>query len=136
MRTGQSRKDGSGAVKFVKPVLTGTAAGGFCAALALTLFSLLLSLRDISQMAVEPMALAAIALGALAGGFVSAKLSGERGLFAGFFSGLLLFVLLMLSSLLIFGGELSGGTLPRLLCSLLPGALGGALGVRTRGRRK
>ena len=103
MRTGQSRRDGTGAVKFLRPVLIGTALGVLGASFILVLFSLLLSLRDVPQMAIGVMAAAAIGAGALLGGYSSAKLSGERGLLVGFFSGLLFFLLLMLAGLLLFG---------------------------------
>lgn len=136
MRTGQSRRDSAGFARFLRPVLVGTAAGMLGASQVLVLFSLLLSLRDIPQMAIGPMASAAVGLGALLGGFVSAKLLGERGLLAGFFSGLLFFVLLMAAGLLLFGGELGPVAFVRFLIAVVCASLGGFWGVRSKGRRK
>lgn len=120
----------------MRPVFIGTAFGVLGASLMLVLFSLLLSLRDVPQMAIGVMATAAIGVGALLGGYSSAKLAGERGLLVGFFSGLLFFVLLLLAGLLLFGGELGPSAVLKFLAAAVCASLGGFLGVRSKGRRK
>ena len=67
----------------VKPVLLCSLIGAAVVALLLAGFSFLLTLQDLPQSAVEPLALLAGGAGCLLAGFLCAKLHGRSGLLTG-----------------------------------------------------
>lgn len=123
-------------MKYIKPVLAGTAAGAFACAFVLTLLSLLLSLQNIPQIIITPMSLAALAVGAFTGGFVAARAAHEKGLALGLACGALLFAAVCMLGQGIKGNEMGVMALVKLGIALVCGALGGVLSVNHKKRRK
>lgn len=73
---------------------------------------------------------AILGFGALAGGFVAAKLNGGAGLVVGAITGAALIVVLLLTSAIRGSADFSPMLFIKPAIALFGGALGGALGVR------
>ena len=123
-------------MKYVKPVLVGTAIGAVVITAVLMVLSLVLSLKDIPQMLITPMVLAALAAGAFVGGLSTARLVRERGLLMGLCCGVLLFLLLWLFGLRVNEGAFGLMAGVKLVVALLFAAVGGVMGVNAKKRRK
>ncbi|GAA6514120.1 TIGR04086 family membrane protein [Merdimmobilis hominis] len=123
-----------GYLKFVRPLLVGCGVGAAVCAVILMALALAMSIKDLPQSLVEPLAVFAVALGAFCGGFCSAKIVREKGLLLGICCGAVLFCVLAFFGV---GGEGFGTAgLIRLAVIPLCGGVGGILGVNTRSRRK
>lgn len=124
--------------KWVRPMLFGVVAGTLVCLAALLLLAALLAAKDVPQTAVTPMAVVAAALGAFAGGFVAAKLAGEKGWLFGMVCGLLLFLLILLAGGLSMLRDIRGSyLLVKLAVMLVTAAVGGMVGVNLgHGRRR
>lgn len=82
--------------------------------------------------ALDYIMLAVCAIGALAGGFISAKLNRGAGLIVGLISGLALFFILTVAAMIKSDSSFSLLSLIRLAAMLFGGAAGGILGVREK----
>lgn len=78
--------------------------------------------------------LAADALGIFAGAYISAVISGSRGLLTGAMCGAMVFLILLISGCASGESELSALTAVRLGVCVLSGVLGGVTGVNRRER--
>lgn len=123
-----------GLQKYVHPLLWGLGAGCAACVALLLLLSAVISVRDIPHIAFDPLMVVAGALGAFAAGYLSARLSGERGMLMGLCSSFALFLLLVLCNLLITTCGFGTILLVKLFAMLLAGAVGGILGVNRRVR--
>ena len=136
MKQGKSKHEMGGAMRYLKPILLGTAAGAVVIAFVLMLLSLLLSLQNIPQMLIMPMVLLALAIGSFAGGWVSAKAVHEKGMILGLCCGALLFIVLLLIGQGIEENSVGILAAIKLVVSLMCGAFGGVFGVNYKKRRK
>jgi len=118
------------------PVLCGLAVSVVVTFVLLILFAVLLSIRDVPQPAVTPIALLAAGAGALAGGYCTTKIKKSKGLFYGALTSLLFFVILSIASAFLDHQTLSWLLFARLIVVLLCGSLGGIAGVNTKKKRK
>ena len=89
MRNNPPKGDSSPVRKWVTPVLFGTAIGLLGTAVVLMIFALVLTLQDIPQGIILPLAIGAMGVGTFLGGYVSARIVGQKGLLCGFLTGLL-----------------------------------------------
>ena len=132
MRTAQAKSAKSEKtlmIKWFKPLIIGTAA-------FLTILSFLLMNKDFSDTMLFIVTCVVLALAALAGGYVTARISKERGLVMGGILGFIAFaVMSIVSTVLTKAGFGTAGFIKLLLC-LLPAALGGFFGVNRKKRRK
>lgn len=116
--------------KWVRPMLFGAVAGALTCLAVLLLLAALLAARDVPQTAVTPMAVAAAAIGAFVGGFVAAKIAGEKGWLFGAACGLLLFLLILVAGGLSMLRDIRGSMLlTKLGVMLAAAAVGGMAGV-------
>lgn len=136
MNQNKPKHELGGAMKYIKPVLVGTAVGAAVTALVLTALSLLLSLQDIPQMLITPMVLVALGLGAFTGGWVTAALVHEKGLFLGLCCGVLLFAAIFICGQAVNKSEIGAAAAIKLVAALTAGAFGGVFGVNYKKRRK
>jgi putative membrane protein, TIGR04086 family/integral membrane protein, TIGR04097 family len=121
----------------VRAIVIGSVAGAaFCAAL-LGIFALaFVTSGHIPQGFITPLVIGISALSSFIAGMVSAKISRRRGLAFGALSGLLLFILFLISGLIATHEAVSAASATRMLVMLVSGALGGLLGVSKKSKRK
>lgn len=136
MKQGKSKREMDGAMKYVKPMLIGMVIGTVVITAVLMVLSLVLSLKDVPQMLITPMVLAALGAGSFAGGLTVARLMREKGLLMGLLCGLLLFLLLWLFGLHVNEGAFGLLAAVKLGVALVFSALGGVIGVNAKKRRK
>lgn len=136
MSSNQRVPDQIGIGRGVKPVIISTVSGVAVCIAMLLLFSLILSTQNIPQAAVSPMATAAVSLGALAAGYVCAKMLREKGLMWGLICGVILSFVVLLASFGLSGSGLGIPALFKVVFILLCSMLGGVMGVNTRHKRK
>lgn len=118
----------------IRPLLVGVGAGVGVGLLLMLATAAVMALVQVSAAVVTPMAMGVLAVAALVGGFVTARLSRERGLLYGAACGLLLFLVVAVIGLAVMR-EIRGTTLfLKLALTVGGGALGGILGVNV-GRR-
>ncbi len=128
------REEATGAFRLVRPLVFGTAAGIVVGAVLLLAAAAVMAAVNVPAAAVTPVALLAMSVAALAGGFAAARVSREKGLLYGAGCGLLMFLIIAVVG---FSVEQSvGGSLLFLKLALAVGlgALGGILGVNLHHR--
>lgn len=136
MKQSKSRHEMDGTMKYLKPILVGTAVGAVVITVVLMVLSLLLSLQNIPQMLITPMVLVALGIGSFLGGNFAARLTREKGLLVGLCCGVLLFLALWLFGQAIHGGGFGVIGIVKLAIALGLSALGGVMGVNAKKRRK
>ncbi len=119
--------------KFIKKMILstgiGTGIGIIVSSLIILAMAGVLAIGDIPAVLIAPGTVIALAIGGFFGGFVSAKICGEKGLLCGILSGAIFFLILW-----IFG-EISGnesfgiGAVIKIIMILSAGSLGGIIGV-------
>lgn len=139
MRTAQAKSakaEKTLMIKWFKPLIIGTAAFLTILTILLMILSFLLMNKDFSDTMLFIVTCVVLALAALAGGYVTARISKERGLVMGGILGFIAFaVMSIVSTVLTKAGFGTAGFIKLLLC-LLPAALGGFFGVNRKKRRK
>ncbi len=136
MRNHSPKGESSPVGKWIMPVLLGTVVSLLGTAVVLMLFALLLTLQDIPQGAIVPLAIGAMGIGGFLGGYISARICGQRGLLCGFLTGFVDYIILTGISLLALHFSLDASHAVRLVVVLAACCTGGVLGVNRRGRRK
>ena len=127
-------KDNQRMARFVRPILAGVAVGALTCTVLMLVLAGILAAKDIPQGAIAPLSVAVAAVGSLLGGFIAAKLAGERGWLVGLVCGILLYaVVLLAGGFALLRHTANMEWLVRL--AALPGSamLGGVLGVFKRG---
>ena len=121
----------SGKKKLIKSVLTGTLCAVMVQIVLLCLVSIvMITTKKLFGDVLSYIMLGTTALGALAGGFISAKLNNGAGLVAGLLTGFAVFLIITTGGLINSSSPLSVLSLIRLAAALLGGAAGGIFGVR------
>lgn len=134
MRTDRVSPENSSLTAKVKPIIFGISGGALICALALLLFSLIISMNNIPQSAVTPLATTAASVGAFFGGLMTARMIRVKGALFGAITGFVLFAVLFIVSVSAAGETLGMATLIKLISMPVAGALGGILGVNLRKR--
>lgn len=101
-----------------------------------SIFAFALTSFDLSDAVATVMSVVSLGLGALASGFITAKLNGSNGLLYGLLSGLIAFVLVLIISLIFNFGAFSIFTLLKAIAIIICGCLGGILGVNLKRNKK
>jgi putative membrane protein (TIGR04086 family) len=121
----------------VRAIVIGSVAGAALCAALLGIFALaFVTSGHIPQGFITPLVIGISALSSFTGGMVSAKISRKRGLAFGALSGLLLFILFLISGLIATREAVSAASAARMFVMLISGALGGLLGVSKKSKRK
>ena len=118
--------------QWLRPLLVGTAIGVIVCVAALLLMAALVRTVDVPRAAVLPLAIAAAAAGAFAGGLAAAAAAGQRGLAVGALCGLVLYLLILLAGFIRYSGVSGGTAVFKLAVLIVAGGLGGVLGVNCR----
>ncbi len=118
--------------QWLRPLLVGTAIGVIVCVAALLLMAALVRTVDVPRAAVLPLAIAAAAAGAFAGGLAAAAAAGQRGLAVGALCGLVLYLLILLAGFIRYSGVSGGTAVLKLAVLIVAGGLGGVLGVNCR----
>ncbi|MBC8569579.1 TIGR04086 family membrane protein [Zongyangia hominis] len=132
----QQNQEESFVKTYLKPVGIGLGVGVAVLFVLLLIFSLIISAKDFPSGLILPLSLFCLSVGALAAGFVSAKLAGEHGLFYGFCCGLILSILILICTMITGQSYLSVTGIYKFLCAIIFASLGGIFGVNQRRRRK
>ncbi|MDF1495113.1 TIGR04086 family membrane protein [Caproiciproducens sp. CPB-2] len=121
----------------LRSILLGTVVGAVICAALLGVFALaFVSAGHIPQNLISPMMLGLSVLASFVAGFVTAKISRKRGLAYGALSGLLLFVLFLVSGMIASHEPVSLTAGIRMLVMVLSGAIGGLLAVSKKSKVK
>ncbi len=130
----RNREQASVVSRLVRAVLIGAVAGVVAGVLFLLAAAAVMASVDIPARAVTPIAMVGVALAALVGGFIAARMLRERGLLIGAGCGLLIFFIVALAGFTVESAV--AGTLLFLKLALTVGfgALGGVFGVNMKRR--
>ncbi|MDL2233165.1 TIGR04086 family membrane protein [Ruminococcaceae bacterium OttesenSCG-928-L11] len=131
---GQSPDEGGGGFS-IRPVAFSVLAGVIVCALLMLAMSAVVASRNIPQSAIDPMALAALTLGAFAAGYLCAKLVGSNGLIYGAVCGAILTAIVVLAGMVSGAGGMGVPAVFKAIFIMLAAMLGGVLRVNTKRRR-
>ena len=121
----------------MRSIVIGSVVGAVLCAALLGAFALaFVSAGHIPQNLISPMMLALSVLSSFAAGFVTAKISRKRGLAYGALSGLLLFVLFLVSGVFASHEPSSFTAGIRMVVMVISGAIGGLLAVSKKSKVK
>ena len=122
--------------KYGKPLLYGCAAGLAATLVCLLLMAVVMTLVDIPQSAVEPMAVFAAGLGAFVAGNVSSRLVPGRGFFWAAACGLVLFLMNFFAGIAVLSEGVGLLALLKLLVMFVFSSAGGLFGTSRRYARR
>lgn len=128
--------ENAGMGRRVRPVAVSVLIGTVFCALVLLLMSVLMSVQNIPQFAVGPMASFAFAAGGLVAGFCCARILRENGLVHGAVCGAALTVIVLLAGLALGDNGFGIPALFKIAFVMLSAMLGGVLGVNSKRRKK
>lgn len=132
-----TREDTAILKKIVRPVVFGAAIGAVVCLLLLLGMAALLVAQDLPHGLTTPLAVLAGGAGAFAGGFMAARMSGEKGWLVGLLCGLLLLLLMLIAGGFSMLKNLPGSYLSvKLPVVLVAAMVGGMIGVGDRGRSR
>ncbi len=132
MKSRNNSNDGN----MLIPLAIGFAVSVAICFIFMLIFALFLSKRDSNETLALVLSFISQTLGALVGGFVSAKLNRQNGLIVGLANGGILFLVYTILSMVISGASLTLLTLIRLLLLEISSMLGGILGVNINKKPK
>lgn len=116
----------------VASVLFGVVGALLVSLLLLSLFSILMTVRDLPAVVIVLLACVSIAGGAFVGGMVAARLIRNRGLMIGAITGLAFFLILYLTGLIMHQAGMDAWLLVKVAIAVLTGGIGGITGVNMR----
>jgi putative membrane protein (TIGR04086 family) len=121
---------------LIRPVLIGAAVGIAVTLALLLVCAFVFTLRDIPESAALPVSSVAAGLGALCGGFASARMVRKQGMMIGAITGAIIFIVTVAASIIADSGAFTANTPIRLLIMVLASVIGGILGVNYGAKRK
>ena len=129
-----ARRDVSVPAKIFRSLGIGTGVGMIVCFLILLVTAAVMTTGVIPPTAVTPVAMAVAAVSAFVGGWVTARISRERGLLYGAASGLVLCLLIVLVGIVVLQEVRGSLLLIKFALTIGFGALGGVFGVNTKKR--
>jgi putative membrane protein (TIGR04086 family) len=121
----------------VRSIVIGSVVGAALCAILLGVCALaFVSSGFIPQGVISPMMIALSVISSFIAGFVTAKISRKRGLAYGALSGLLLFILFLVSGLIAYKDAIPFSAWIRMLVMVLSGAIGGLLSINKKSKIK
>ncbi len=125
----------SGTALYIKAIIFGTLAGSMSLAVLLALGCVgLLITSSIPHDYLSIIAIALCAVSSFISGYISARITKEKGFFIGIISGIIMFVIVLLSGLIWGDGSFTFLTPLKLVLLMLFGALGGIKAVNKKDR--
>ena len=121
--------------RSMRPLISGVITGILAGVVLLLLFSALVSVKDIPQSMIDPMAIFSLCVGAFVAGFRCSRVVRSRGLVYGAFSGVMFSVVVIFAGMISGAGGIGMPTVFRCVFILLCAMIGGVLGVNVRKRR-
>ncbi len=136
MRSDKTMSLENNILKSIKAILISTIIGIFISMMVLIVSSFLfVKSKNLPSSVISPFTIATSALGAFISGYISSRIIKSNGLLLGMISGFLMFVIIFVSGLMMFNGEITTLSLVKLTSMLLTGAIGGIAGVNKKSRR-
>ena len=115
--------------KFVLSTVIGTGIGILSSAVLIFLMAAAITAIDFPVAMLSPVTVFFLAFGGFFGGFASAKIFGEKGIFCGFISGLLFFIVAWLSGVVFETSGFGTAVIFKFTMIAVAGSLGGIIGV-------
>lgn len=129
-------QESEGLARWTRPVAVSVLIGALCCALLLLLMSGLMTVANVPQGAVDPMASFALMAGGFTAGFVCAKAMRENGLLCGLVCGVLLAGVMLAAGYAMKDNQFGIPALLKIAFILLSAMLGGVIGVNSKQRRR
>ncbi len=107
----------------------GAGFGIIASSIIIMAMALVLTIGDIPAMVISPMTVAILALGGFCGGFLGAKLSGEKGLLCGALSGTIFFAVAWSIGGILGNGGFGLAAVIKAVMIIIASSLGGIIGV-------
>lgn len=124
-------------ITSLRAMVAGTVTGAaICAALFALSALAFVSSKNVPQSFLSPFVIVVCTVSSFGGGFITAKISRKRGLIFGMLTGLLLFLLFLISGVLVSANNFTVLCWVRLALMLLASAFGGFLAVNKASRHK
>lgn len=136
MNTSRQQASDFSIVEKIKPLAFSVTAGVIVCILLMIAMSVILTVRDVPQAMINPMAIFSISAGGFVSGFICSRICRERGLLMGMLCGIIISLLLFIASFSIADNSFGMLALIKFIFVMLSSMLGGVLGVNVRGRRK
>lgn len=125
------------ALTVLRAVIIGAVAGALiCAALLAVFAFAFVSAENIPHDFLTAFMIAVTVVSSFLAGFITAKLTKQKGLLCGSISGVILFFLFLIAGVAISATGAGNGVLLRLLLMVISGGIGGLLAVNGKSRRK
>lgn len=121
---------------IIPPAIFGSLLGMGFIIILLCIFALIMSLGIIPVNLAPLLASVGVAIGGFLGGLFAAKKSGKNGIFVGAVSGIFLFTLFSIFSLIVYKTAPGSSTLIRAIIFIISASIGGILGVSSTNKRK
>ena len=115
--------------KFTLSTTIGTGIGMISSSILIFLMAAALTVGDVPAMLISPITVIFLAFGGFCGGFSSAKLCGEKGIFCGILSGTLFFVVAWIFGAVFENSGFGTAAIIKFVMIAVAGALGGIVGV-------
>lgn len=121
--------------KYLISIFVGTGIGMLSSAIFIFLLGAVLSLGNVPAMLFAPLTVIILAFGGFSGGFASSKISGEKGIFCGGFSGIVYFLLIWIFGALFENSGFGTAAVIKALMIIIAAAFGGIIGVNNIKRK-
>lgn len=119
--------------KTIKKIAVGSSIGAaiglFSSAILIFMMAAVLAVGDIPATLISPATVAVLAFGGFCGGFCGAKLSGEKGLLCGAFSGIIFFLIVLICGGIAGNAAFGTGMFIKTAMIIIASSLGGIIGV-------
>ena len=115
--------------KYFISIAVGTGVGMLLSSVLIFLMAVILIIGNIPAVMISPATVFFLAVGGFFGGFISAKISGEKGFFCGFVSGILFFIFLWIIGVFFESSGYGTAALIKSLMIIISSSLGGIVGV-------
>ena len=115
--------------KYLVSISVGTGIGMLSSAVLIFMLAAILTIGDIPAVMISPATVFIIAFGGFFGGFSSAKISGEKGIFCGLISGIIFFLVAWIMGALFKNSGFGSAAIIKALMLIIAGSFGGIFGV-------
>ena len=125
--------------KIIRKIAVGSGIGAgtgmLFSSIIIILIAAVLAMANVPAMLIAPSTVLATAIGAFFGGFISAKICGEKGIICGAVSGVIFFMVLWIAGGIMGTGDFGTGMIIKALMIIGCGSFGGIIGVNYIGRK-
>lgn len=123
--------------KQLKAVIAGTLINALITLGATVVLTLFMSIAgNLFEDFAKYLMLLPLVLGGYTGGFISARINGANGLLLGVISGAAILIILLIIGFTVYNTDITYMILLKVLCVLLPAAMGGVKGVNKKEKFK